>query len=376
MIKKLMVQRKIPFKEARIQAEKEIEGSVPQVGRSFASAAAAANGRQNSNPPPTKKTQQRQSQSGPELPGAIRAEALAEAIDLRETLRSAKKNSSNAVPTAPGSNGAQQTPKSKKKNRGHKNKSQAKPGNTTASAPQAAVDKQATKPAKQPAAKAGQNRATAPTPQVAVAKQAPKPDQQPAPKAGQQKDPASAPQAAGSKQTPSVEQVPEPVPSTSKAKPGDEPALDLQAAGMEQASLTPLPSSDIESEMEVTESAPQATVSQGSRPVTAESNNKGDSSGSPATSPNSLKEGHSFAAAAKESAQKSKEINKAKEGYNFEVQLAKQRAKRKPWSRKPRPKSDEPPLLTQNRFSPLDGYGEMDPEEIDPDASFPSDWCQ
>ena len=56
MIKKIMVQRKIPFKEARNLAEQEIEGSVPQVGKSFANAAAAANGRQNNNPPPTKKT--------------------------------------------------------------------------------------------------------------------------------------------------------------------------------------------------------------------------------------------------------------------------------------------------------------------------------
>ena len=147
---------------------------------------------------------------------------------------------------------------------------------------------------------------------------------------------------------------------------------------MEQAAETPLPSSDTE-EMEVTsEPALQASeVKQDSKPVTAEKSNKGDSSaGSPVTSPSNLKEGHSFAAAAKEAAQDlNRQRNKPEEGYNFEVQLAKKNAKKKPWSRKPRQKGDEPPVLIQNRFSPLDGYGFMDPEEIDPDASFPSGWC-
>ena len=357
-----MVQKKIPFKEARLEAEKEIEGSVPQQGKSYANATATATGMQTraANPSaPTNKTRsQKQSQSGTELPGAIRAEALASAIDLREKLRSAK-NSSNAEPTAPGSNGAQQTPKNKKKKRGRANKTQAKPGQNTAPAPQAAVEKQAPKPAKLPASKAGPNRTTASAPQVAVGKQASKPDQQPAPKVGHTQDPASAPQAAGST-SPSAEQAP--VPPTSKAKPGVE---------MEQASETPLPSSDAESEMEVTsESAPQATeVKQG----TAE-DNKGDSSGSPATSPNSLKNSLSFAAAAKEGPQTTSK-KETSGGYKFEIKLAKANARKKPWSRKPRQKGEEPPIPTQNKFSPLDGYGFMDPEEIDPNASFPNDLC-
>ena len=366
-----MVQKKIPFKEAKLEAEKEIEGSVPQQGKSYANAAAAATGMQSQAPnlsaPTTKTTRQRQSQSGPELPGALRAEALASAIDLRETLRSTK-NSSNAEPTAPGSNWAHQTPKNKKKKRGRANKTQAKPGPNAAPAPQAAVDKQAPKPTNQPASKAGSNKATAPAPQAAVAKQASKPYKQPTTKVGHSKDPAPAPEAAGSQQATSAEQAP--VPSSASAP---------QAASTEQAAETPLPSSDTE-EMEVTsEPALQASeVNQHSKPVTVEKSKKGDSSaGSPATSPSSLKEGHSFAAAAIQSAQdNSKGRNKAEEGYNFEVQLAKQRARlRKPWSKKSRPKGEEPPLLTQNRFSPLDGYGFMDPEEIDPDASFPSDWC-
>ena len=363
-----MVQKRIPFKAARLEAEKEIEGSVPQQGKSYANAAAAATGMQTqaSNPsaPNTKKiTRQRQSQSGTELPGALRAEALASAIDLRETLRSTK-NSSNAEPTAPGSNGAQQTPKNKKKKRGRANKTQAKPGQNTAPAPQAAVDKQAPGPAGRPASKAGQNKATAPAPQAAVAKQASKPGKQPTTKVGHSKDPASAPQATGST-SPSAEQAP--VPSTTKAKPGAE---------MEQASETPLPASDAESEMEVTsESAPQAAeVRQDSRPGTAE-DNKGDSSGSPATSPNSLKNGLSFAAAAKEGPQTTSKEKEKSGGYKFEVKIAKANARKKPWSRKPRQKGEEPPLLTQNRFAPLDGYGFMDPEEIDPNASFPSDLC-
>ena len=371
LIKKIMVQKKIPFKAAKLEAEKEIEGSVPQQGKSYANAAAAATGMQTPTPnlsAPNKTKSQKQSQSGTELPGAIRAEALAAAIDLRETLR-ATKNSTKAKPTAPGSNGAQKTPKSKKKNRGRANKAQAKPGNNTAPAPQAAVDKQAPKPAKQPASKAGHSSATVSAPQVTVAKQASKPNQRPAPKADQPKDPASAPQAAGSKQTTSAEQAP--VPSTSKAKPGDTPAPALQAAEMEQATETPLPSSDTESEMEVTsESAPQATeVKQG----TAE-DNKGDSSGSPATSPDSLKNGLSFAAAAKEGPQTTSK-KETSGGYKFEIKLAKANARKKPWSRKPRQKGEEPPIPTQNKFSPLDGYGFMDPEEIDPNASFPNDLC-
>ena len=366
-----MIQKKIPFKDAKLEAEKEIEGSVPQQGKSYANAAAAATGMQTPTPnlsAPNKTKSQKQSQSGTELPGAIRAEALAAAIDLRETLR-ATKNSTKAKPTAPGSNGAQKTPKSKKKNRGRANKAQAKPGNNTAPAPQAAVDKQAPKPAKQPASKAGHSSATVSAPQVTVAKQASKPNQRPAPKADQPKDPASAPQAAGSKQTTSAEQAP--VPSTSKAKPGDTPAPALQAAEMEQATETPLPSSDTESEMEVTsESAPQATeVKQG----TAE-DNKGDSSGSPATSPDSLKNGLSFAAAAKEGPQTTSK-KETSGGYKFEIKLAKANARKKPWSRKPRQKGEEPPIPTQNKFSPLDGYGFMDPEEIDPNASFPNDLC-
>ena len=363
LIKKLMVQKKIPFKAARLEAEKEIEGSVPQQGKSYANAAAAATGMQTqapnlSAPTTTKTTKQRSSQSGTELPGASRAEALASAIDLRETLRSTKnpkktKNSSNAEPTAPGSNGAQQTPKNKKK-RGRANQTQAKPGQTTAPAPQAAVDKQAPKPTNQPASKAGANKATAPAPQAAVAKQASKPNKQPATKAGHSKDPASAPQAAGSKQSsPSAEQAP--VPSTSKAKPGVE---------TEQASKTPLPSSDTESEMEVTsESAPQATeVKQDSQPVT--DNNKGDS----------LKNGVSFAAAAKEGAQNKArtKIDRPKEAYNFEFKLANQRAKKKSWSRKPRPNGDGP--VVQNKYTPLGWNLFEDPEEMDANVSFPSDW--
>ena len=358
-----MVQKKIPFKAARLEAEKEIEGSVPQQGKSYANAAAAATGMQTQAPnlsaPTTKKTtKQRSSQSGTELPGASRAEALASAIDLRETLRSTKnpkktKNSSNAEPTAPGSNGAQQTPKNKKK-RGRANQTQAKPGQTTAPAPQAAVDKQAPKPTNQPASKAGANKATAPAPQAAVAKQASKPNKQPATKAGHSKDPASAPQAAGSKQSsPSAEQAP--VPSTSKAKPGVE---------TEQASKTPLPSSDTESEMEVTsESAPQATeVKQDSQPVT--DNNKGDN----------LKNGVSFAAAAKEGAQNKArtKIDRPKEAYNFEFKLANQRAKKKSWSRKPRPNGDGP--VVQNKYTPLGWNLFEDPEEMDANVSFPSDW--
>ena len=81
-----MVQKKIPFKAAKLEAEKEIEGSVPQQGKSYANAAAAATGMQTQAPylsAPKKSTTQKQSQSGTELPGAIRAEALAAAIDLR-----------------------------------------------------------------------------------------------------------------------------------------------------------------------------------------------------------------------------------------------------------------------------------------------------
>ena len=293
LIKKIMVQKRIPFRAARLEAEQEIEGSVPHIGRSFANAAASATGMQtsnNNNTAPVKTRQQKQSQNGTVIPENIRAEALAWAIDLRENLRSRSQKSTNATPTAPGSNGAKQTPQSKNKKGGRANKSQAKPGKTTAPAPQAAVDKQAPKPASKPAAKAGPNLAAASAPQAAAAKQAPKPNKQPATKPGDKKDPAPAPQAAGSKEkTRSAEQAP--VPTTSKAKPGDEPA---------PASETPLPSSDAETEMEVTsESAPQATeVKQDTQPVTAGKSNKGESSGSPATSPSSLKEGHSFAAAA------------------------------------------------------------------------------
>ena len=357
-----MVQKKIPFKAARLEAEKEIEGSVPQKGKSYANAASAAIGMQTPapNPPaPTSKKTQKMSQNGEGLPNAVRAEALALAIDLRESLKT-KRNSFNAKPNAPRSNGAKQTPKSKTKKGGPTNQTQAKPGKSTAPAPQAAADKQASKPAKQPAPKAGKNKAAASAPQAAVAKQASKPDKN-------HKDPASAPQAAG---------PPESVPSTSKAKPGDNPASAPQAAGMERALETALPSSDCESEMEVTPApaSQAAEVKQDPKPGTASMEDQGTGSQSPASSPNSLKKDLSFAAAAKEGAlAKSKERNKPEEGYNFEVKLAKQRAKR-PWSKNSRPKSIEPPVSTQNRFGALgcsDWTGSQDPEELDDYASFP-----
>ena len=356
LIKKIMVQKKIPFKEARLEAEREIEGSVPQKGKSYANAASAAIGMQapTPNPPAPTKKPQKQSQNGQGLPNAIRAEALALAIDLRETLRT--KNSSNAKPNAPRSNGAKQTPKSNP--RGPAKPAQAKPGKTTAPAPQAAVAK--------PAQKAGKkkSKAAAPAPQAAAATRAAKPDNQPAPKAGHLKDPASAPQVAGSQAAPSEKQAPVQTPSASAP----------QAAEVEQAVEIALPSSDNESEMEVTSaSAPQAAeVEQDPQPVTSDTNDLGDGSQSTATSPNSLKKGFSFAAAAKERAQ-AKETKKPDEGYKFEMKLAKQRARR-PWSKNSRPKSIEPPVSTQNRFGALgcsDWTGSQDPEELDDYASFP-----
>ena len=365
-----MVQKKIPFKAAKLEAEKEIEGSVPQQGKSYANAAAAATGMQTQTPnlsAPNKTKSQKQSQTGTELPGAIRAEALAAAIDLRETLRS-KRNSSNAKPTAPGSNGAQQTPKSKK-NRGRTNKAQAKPGNNTAPAPQAAVDKQAPKPANQPAPKAGHSSATDSAPQVAVAKQASKPNRRPASKAGHHNDPRPAPQAPGSQQvSPSPKQAP--VPSTSKAKPGDNPASAPQAAAMERAEATALPPSDDESEMEVTPAPASqvAEVVQNPQPVT-DQNSK-----SPASSPNSLKNGFSFANAAQKGAkakQTNKEPHKPKDGYNFEFKLARQTAKGKSRSDKTSSRGQETNFLSENRYSALDWSGFEDPEEMDENASFP-----
>ena len=305
------------------------------------------------------------SQNGEGLPNAIRAEALALAIDLRESLKTKNssnakltKNSSNAKPNAPRSNGVKQTPKSNPKKGGPAKTAQAKPGKTTAPAPQAAVAK--------PAPKAGKtkNKAPAPAPQAAAATQAAKPDKQPAPKAGHI-DPASAPQVAGSQAAPSEKQAP--VQTTSAPAP--------QAAEVEQAVETALPSSDNESEMEVTSaSAPQAAeVEQDLQPVTTDKNDLGGGSQSTDTSPNSLKKGFSFAAAAKERAQ-AKETKKPDEGYKFEMKLAKQRARR-PWSKNSRPKTNELPVSTHNRFrfgdfDLSDWTGSQEPEELDENASF------
>ena len=375
LIKKLMVVNKISFKEARIEAERQIEGSVPQKGKSFANAATTATGMQSSNNNPSsnlKRTTQKMSQLGEGLPEAIRAEALALAKDLRESLKPkvVNRNSSNAKSNNPKSQGP------KNKNRGPVNKNQAKPGNSTAPTPQAAVPKQAKKPANQPVPKTGPKPPTAATPKAAATKQASRPDKLPAPHAGP-KDSASAPQAAGSTNQSPAKQATKPVPSSSKARPRETPEPAPQAAGMEQAVETALPSSDNESEMEVTPaSAPQAAeAEQISQPV-AGKNNQRDSPGSPALSPKSPKEGLSFANAAQKGAMvkpASKEPQKPKGTYNFEIQLAKQTAKKRTWSKKSKSKG-ESTFLSENRYSPLTWSGFEDPEALDPNASFPDNY--
>ena len=370
-----MIVKRIPFKQARQEAEKEIEGSVPQKGKSFANAATAATGMQTSNIPPSyknKSTTQKMSQLGEGLPEAIRAEALALAKDLKESLkaRNDSRNSSNAKPNAQRPQGP------KNKNRGPVNKTQAKPGNSTAPAPQVAVAKQAKKPANQPVPKTGPKNPTAPTPKAAVNKQASRPDKPPAPQAGT-KDSASAPQAAGSMKPTPAKQATKPVPPPSKARPGETPEPAPQAAGMEQAVETALPSSDDESEMEVTPaSAPQAAgAKQIPQPVAGE-NKQRDSPGSPVLSPKSPKEGLSFANAAQKGAKAkpaSKESQKPKGTYNFEIQLAKQTAKKRTWSKKSKSK-DETSFLSENRYSPLTWSGFEDPEALDPNASFPDNY--
>ena len=125
--------------------------------------------------------------------------------------------------------------------------------------------------------------------------------------------------------------------------------------------------------MEVTPApAPQAAeAEQISQPV-AGKNNQRDSPGSPALSPKSPKEGLSFANAAQKGAMvkpASKEPQKPKGTYNFEIQLAKQTAKKRTWSKKSKSKG-ESTFLSENRYSPLTWSGFEDPEALDPNASF------
>ena len=354
LIKKIMSQRKIPFKEAKLEAEKEIEGSVPQKGKSYASAATAGTRAPAPNPsaPTTRNFDgiEMESQIGKGLPKAIRAEALALARNLGGTFRNRKESTSTQV-EAPNTTGAKQAPKPNKKNQGSATQTQAKPGKATAPAPQAAEAKQASKPDKEPApktTKAGNNKGLAPTHQAARSQ-----------KVTPSSDPTSAPQAAGSeKEVTPAKQAAKPVSSSSKAKPGETPTPAPQAVGMKQALETPLPTSDNESEMEVASaSTPQASEVQVSQ-----------------TSPNSLKNGVSFATAAKEGTQNKArtKIDRPKEAYNFEFKLANQRAKKKSWSRKPRPNGDGP--VVQNKYTPLGWNLSEDPEEMDANVSFPSDW--
>ena len=139
LIRKIMNMKKIPFREAKVEADREIEDSVPQRGRSFANAAASAIGRQT--PTPGLCVQcSRQTQIGVSLHEDVRAEALALASNLRTSLRS---GGNKQVP-ASNSSEAKQTNKNNKQRSAKQ--TQAKPGNATAPAPQAAVDKQASKP--------------------------------------------------------------------------------------------------------------------------------------------------------------------------------------------------------------------------------------
>ena len=98
LIKKIMSQKKIPFKEARIEAEREIEDSVPQKGKSFADAAASAIGKQRSSPILFTPKVSKQFQCGAVLPESVRAEAVALGNDLKEQLKSKSSKSKAQTP--------------------------------------------------------------------------------------------------------------------------------------------------------------------------------------------------------------------------------------------------------------------------------------
>ena len=172
LIRKIMSQKKIPFREARVEADREIEDSVPQKGRSFANAAAAATGRQTPTPGLCSQCS-RQTQIGVNLHEDVRAEAFALASNLGTSLRS---RGNKQVP-APKSTGAKQTNQNNKQRSA--NQTQAKPGQATAHAPQAAVTKQASKPL------SNKSQAPKPVPSTSTAKPG---DSTPSPSQAARKD--------------------------------------------------------------------------------------------------------------------------------------------------------------------------------------------
>ena len=174
LIKQVMVEKKISFKEAKLIAKK-MEGSVPQGGRSFANAVSTGINTKNSAPLATSKKstfKERAVQFGLELPEAIHAEALALARELREDMKKTKSDASVQF-TAEQPTEEKQS-KSQRRKAAKRRKLQASPGETPATATTVAGAKQAQRPASQNSqAKPGDTPTSAPKP--AGAKQAQEP---------------------------------------------------------------------------------------------------------------------------------------------------------------------------------------------------------
>ena len=216
LIKSFMADRKIPFREAKKLVARQTEGSVPQKGKSFASAAASGISTLSSAPTSQANVVKKEKamQFGLALPEALHAEALALARGLREELKKPKQDASAqfSADQLTEETGFSQTKSQRKKKAAKRRKLLANPGETPASAPKAAGAKQAQGPATSNSqAKPGDTPSSAPKP--AGAKQAQEPAK-PSPQAEPGKTSASASKPAGAKQ------AQEPAKPTSQAEPG------------------------------------------------------------------------------------------------------------------------------------------------------------